>query len=168
MFTIDGMSWDIPCTIERTAEMTASDISGVLLDRTYFNDVLGTYMSYDVSVAVPVGQEWRYSTLYDILTDPMDGHVMTLPYDDGEIEITGRIETVSDTLVRIGGINHWRNTKFRCIANHPSRQYTLDEVVTRGMTLVPHPRELAEGDMYVWQSGEWMQVHYEDVDERYY
>jgi hypothetical protein len=38
MFVLDGMSWDIPCDIERIAEMKASEISGMLLDKSYFND----------------------------------------------------------------------------------------------------------------------------------
>ena len=52
-FTVDGVEWNIPCTIERTAEITASEISGLLLNRNYFNDVLGTYMRYTISIAIP-------------------------------------------------------------------------------------------------------------------
>ena len=46
MFSVDGVQWDVPCRIVRTAEIAASEISGMLLDRTYFNDVLGTWMRY--------------------------------------------------------------------------------------------------------------------------
>lgn len=68
MITIDGYQWPVPCDIEREAEMTPSEISGMMLDKTYFNDVLGTYMRYDVSLAVPPKLEREYDEIYETLT----------------------------------------------------------------------------------------------------
>ena len=33
MWSIDGSNWDVPCTIEREAEVTASEVSGMLLNK---------------------------------------------------------------------------------------------------------------------------------------
>ena len=44
MLTIDGVVYDVKVDVRRTAEMTASDISGLMMDKSYFNDVLGTYL----------------------------------------------------------------------------------------------------------------------------
>ena len=41
MFTIDGVQYNVECSIERTAEIKLSDISGMLMDGHIFNDVLG-------------------------------------------------------------------------------------------------------------------------------
>ena len=40
IWSIDGLEWNVPCQIERTSEMTPSEISGMLLDKSYFNDVV--------------------------------------------------------------------------------------------------------------------------------
>ena len=37
-FSIDGLEWQYPCQITREAKLTASDISGMMLDKSYFND----------------------------------------------------------------------------------------------------------------------------------
>ena len=34
-FSVDGMEWNFPVDIERVAEVTASEISGMLLNKTY-------------------------------------------------------------------------------------------------------------------------------------
>ena len=138
MFSIDGKVWDVPCQIEREAQMRPSEISGMLLDRTYFNDVLGTYMSYQVSIAVPFNRAHLYYEIYNSLTDPVDAHTFVLPHSDGNITVTGRVESVSDSWVRMpGDANHWRNIHFTVTANHPSRCYRLNEVISRGQSDVP-------------------------------
>ena len=86
MFSIDRYSWPWPCDVERVSEMKPSKISGLMLDKNYFNDVLGTYMSYTVSIAVPPERRDEYTPLYECLTDPSDGHVFTLPYNQGTIQ----------------------------------------------------------------------------------
>ena len=63
-WSIDGNAWNYPCTIQRVAEVTPSDISGMLLDKQYFNDVLGTWMKYTVTIAVPKDREEDYTTIY--------------------------------------------------------------------------------------------------------
>ena len=139
MFSVDGFEWDIPCRIDRIAELKASEISGMTLDRNYFNDCLGTWMRYEISVAVPFGMEDAYTTLYEILTAPVDGHTFVLPYNQSEINITGRVEAVKDTNYRLNDQRqYWQGTQFSVIANNPSKYQTLDEVISAGMSPYPH------------------------------
>ena len=138
MFSIDGTVWNVPCQIEREAQMQASEISGMLLDRTYFNDVLGTYMSYTVSIAVPFDRLSLYRAIYDKLTNPLEAHIFVLPFDDATITLTGRVERVNDSWVRMPGDKHyWRNITFTVTAIHPSRYYSLREAISRGRPVVP-------------------------------
>ena len=169
MFTIDGYEWDVSCKIKRKAEMTASDISGLLMDKSYFNDVIGTYMSYEVTVEVPVWAAARYAELYEMLTAPVDGHTMTLPYNDSEINITGRIQVVSDTYVGVrGGKKRWRETTFTVIANYPSKEMGLSDVITSGMTPSPTPPSATIGDLYEKTLYGWVQRFYDKADDTYY
>lgn len=139
-FKIDGIDWDFPCTVERTAEIQASDISGLMLDKTYFNDVLATYMRYDLRIEVPFGREQDYTLLYDkFLIAPVGSHSFELPYQGGIIEVVGRIESVSDIYVRHtttvpveeGGVVvsyekkesiHWKGIQFSVTGNHPTKK----------------------------------------------
>ena len=168
MFTIDGIQWNIPCTIERTAEVTSSEISGMLLNKQYFNDVLGTFMKYTIAIAVPFGYEYLYTDIYETLTAPKDGHTFVLPYNEDTITITGRIQVVSDRYVKAQNGNHWRQTKFTVIANHPSKTNDFGTVVATGLTPLPPDPEASVSDMYEYTQGGWVQRFYTDVDDIYY
>ena len=168
-FYVDNAEIDLPCTIERIAELTASDVSGILLDKSYFNDVLGTYMKYTIAVAVPVGREGLYASLYEALSDPVDGHFFLLPYNQEYIEITGRVQTISDKYYREeNGVHIWRGTKFDVIANHPSKEMSLSEVISRGLTPLPDVRFPELGDVYEYTASGWQQIDISGNDSTEY
>lgn len=121
-FTIDNVEYKMPCSISRKAAVKSSGNSGGLLDGTYYNDVLGTYMEYDITVAVPTGMEDTYSQLYEMLTDPVPEHIVTMPYNQTTITFTARVETVSDKLYREEGTTRiWRSTSFTVTASEPQK-----------------------------------------------
>lgn len=163
MITIDGYEWDVPCDVERAAEMTPSEISGLMLDRSYFNDVLGTYMRYDLTLAVPPSREADYATLYETLTAPVDAHSFVLPYNQDTITLTARVESVQDVLVYTRTRKqYWRGIKFSVIANHPTKTLSLGEVISRGKSPLPEVIGLPIGSLYVLTEDGW-----EDADIPY-
>lgn len=115
MITVDGVDYDFFCDIEREAEVKSSELSGMLLNKNYFNDPLATYMRYTVTMVVPINKMADYETLYEILSDPVAGHTFTMPYGTGTRTFNARVEVVSDKFWK--GI--WRNTQFTIIANEP-------------------------------------------------
>ena len=156
IWSVDGIEWRIPCTVERTSEMTPSEISGMLLDRSYFNDVLGTYMKYDIKVEIPLGMEDSFAQLYDQITQPVDGHVFVLPYQSGIITVTGRVESVRDVFTRLrDGTNRWSGITFQIIANHPTKEYSLGEILLRGATPLPDPSDVDIGASYTYTANGW-------------
>ena len=167
MFSIDGTEWNMPCQIQRQAEMKASDISGMMLDKSYFNDVIGMFLTYTVTIVVPLGKENVYSELYEILTDPVDAHVCVLPYNQTTVQITGRIETVSDDYYReVNGHKVWRHTTFTITANHPTKTYTLAEMVQRGLTPLPSVVDVEDGAVYEYHADTgWEEIEMIDADE---
>lgn len=166
MWSVDGTTWNIPCTIERTANMTASQVSGLLLNKQYFNDVIGTFMKYTVAIAVPIGMESDYKNIYEMLTDPVDAHVFVLPYNDSYIQITGRVETISDRYYRnVGGSNGWRGIKFDIIANHPSKEMSLSQAIARGISPVPDVFNAEVGDIYELTQEGWQLSDFENADD---
>jgi len=177
IWSIDGFEWDFPCTVERTAEMTASDISGLLLDKTYFNDVLATYMKYDIRIEVPFNRIDEYNELYDkFLIAPVSAHEFVLPYVGGSITVVGRIENIKDIYVRTKQkdgnvwkeVTHWRGIQFSVIGNHPTKDviYTggskneqykdIDgTIVTFGIPDFPTQSDVSVGDAYIYASNGW-------------
>lgn len=170
MFSIDGLSWDFPCDIQRNADLTASEISGMLLDKTYFNDVLGTFMSYTVTMVIPIGKEGDYTELYEALTDPIGDRTFVFPYNQDTITFVGRIENVQDAYYRkVGTKTIWRKTSFTAIANHPSKTYDLGEVVARGIVNYPDPMTVDDGSVWEYTTADgWQPFEAEDADDRYY
>ena len=167
MFTIDAYTWPWPCAIERQAELKPSDISGLMLDRSYFNDIIGTYMSYTVMLATPIDQRDEYSRIYELLTEPVDGHAIVLDYNQGTVQITGRVSgVIADTYVRLPGDGrYWKGIRFTVTANHPTKYLTLTEALSRGRSPLPEIAQPGEGDTYTWTDGHWaLQASYPDAD----
>ena len=166
MITIDGHVWDVPCDLERTADITPSEISGMLLDKTYFNDVLGTFMTYDVTLAVPPTMMQEYSNLYESLTDPVDAHAFVLPYNNGMINLTARVEQVRDIYVyTVSQRQYWRGMRFTVIASHPSKEMSLGEVLTIGRTPFPEEIGIETGAIYEKTEDGWQELDLSNGDE---
>ena len=162
MISIDGAEWDVPCDIRRTADMTASEISGMMLDKTYFNDVLGTFLTYDVTLAVPPDMESEYFQIYEALTDPVDAHQFVMPYNGDTVEITARVESVRDALVyTVSRKQLWKGVEFTVIANHPTKKMNYGEVITVGRLPAPDMPDTAEGTVCIFTGTGWQEVNLE-------
>lgn len=165
MFIIDGMHWDVPIGVERSAEMQQSDISGTLLDGTYFNDVIGTFLSYNVTLAIPPAMMGDYSVLYEILTDPVSDHEVTLPYGQDHVTFRAMVSDVSDTYVRVGGMGVWRGASFTVTSVEPNKRLSNGEVrsiLDPTASKVSYP----DGTVFLREDGSWTQ--YELADEKRY
>ena len=170
-FIIDGVTYDVACTIERVAEVKPSEISGLLLDRSYFNDVVGTFFRYDVTLAVKmqrngsIADEDVYYKLYKQLTEAVDGHQLVMPYTSGTIEVTARIDQVKDALVRLpGSAEFWEGFQFTATANNPTHAATLYGTITRGLAPLPQEGSANVGDLYEYTSSGWVEVSYSNAD----
>ena len=169
MIIIDGFEWNVPCDIERVAEVTPSEISGLMLDKTYFNDVIGTFLRYDVTLAVPTTMKDEYDSLYETLTDPVDAHSFVMPYGRSTVQITARVENVQDVLVySTTRKQYWKGVKFSAIANHPTKKMELEEVLSVGVSPFPEAAEFPIGTIYEVTENGWEEVDYPDLDRVYY
>ena len=170
MFVIDGTQWPYPVDITRVSEVRPSEVSGMMLDGSYYNDVLGTFMQYTVKIVVPLNQRDAYTALYEILNAPVEGHTFVLPYNQGVINITGRIENVSDVYVRLpNGELAWRGIQFDVASNHPTKALTASQIVSNGYGYVPPIAAHNTGDPWVWDNDRWeIYTIGEDVNDKYF
>ena len=163
MFSIDGVQYNVKCAITREAEIKASDISGMLLDGIMFYDILGTYMSYDISLVMPLHNRERYATLIEQLTEPVGGHAFVLPYNGATIQITGKVESPRDVWVKLeSGYTYWQGLRFTVTSIAPTKSESLGEVIARGFPVVPDVSSPEEGDAYIWNGSGWVAL--DDAD----
>lgn len=169
MISVDGYSWDVPCDLKRTATMAASDVSGMLLNGVYYKDVIGTYLTYDMTLAVPPEMDAEYDVLYDILTQPVDHHTFVLPYGRGTVELVAHIDAVKDVLVyTVSKKQYWRGVTCSISASHPTKVQGTADAIAYGISPKPNAEQVPEGTILMAVGGAWVQRNYDDADARRY
>ncbi len=171
MIILDGIVWDVTPEIKRISKVKSSDLSGDMMDGSYFNDVEGQYVDFECKIGVP----WyynggKYADFYEALAAPVDGHTLIMPYNEGMMQFTVRVEVVEDEYVRRpGGRNYWRNTTVKFISNGPTRFLDLDEVLTRGRAPLPELSEGTVGDAWIYTAASgWVHESYPDYSDSYW
>lgn len=123
MIAIDGAQYDFPCNISRTARIASSDVSGMLMNNVEYNDVLATYYDYSIKIAVPITEMNKYFAFFEQVTAPVNSHVFTFPYNDETIDVTAKVNSISDVYYReVNGVNVWRDIQLSIHALEPSKE----------------------------------------------
>ena len=166
MFSIDGVQYNVKCTIDREWEIKDSEISGLLLNGQYFHDVLGTYMAYEVKLEMPLRNKGRYAALIQQLSEPVDGHQFVLPYNNTTLALTAKVEDPKDIWERTeSGYTFWKGLEFTLTANAPTYEPTLSGAISRGLTPLPDVVEPMVGDTYTFTAEGWeLTTTYPDAD----
>jgi hypothetical protein len=160
MFTVDGITWSIPCDITRQPDVTMSDISGMMLNGVIYNDPIGSYLSYEVTLTPDPHSMGEYYQLYDVLTNPVPSHTFMLPYDDDMIEVEASVSGMRDVYIYMGANRapYWKGLRFTVTANTPYKEETLDGVISRGLPALPPTAEAEIGDSYQWTADGWLEI----------
>lgn len=170
ILTIDGVDYDVKCRVRRQGEVRDTDISGEMMDGSYFHDVAGTYYDYEISFLYPLYDQNKYADIYEALTEPVEGHTFILPYNHSTVTLVAKVEVSDDELLELeNGQQYWRALRFTLTSNAPTKEPTLDGAITRGRTPLPDIAEPSQGDSYTWNGSEWVvSTTYEDADNIYY
>ena len=159
MFTVDGVEWSIPCDIERVSEIRASEISGMLMDKTIFNDVLGTYLKYDVKLVPNPRQMADYYSVYEVLNAPVGSHSFVMPYNESTVTLTGCLKDIRDVYVRMpNGGRMWKGVRFSVIASAPTKTMSLTEAISNGLPPYPPVENPDIGDAYQYFADGWEEI----------
>ena len=157
--TIDGVIYDVDFEITRTAEVTASEISGLLLNGTIFKDIIGTYMQYDIRLKRPMYNQAKYAALYEKLTEPVSAHTFVLPYNETTITVVAYVEPVTDEMLKLeNNTIYWKNTRFTLTSIYPTKVKALGEVIANGLPPLPSSVSPETGDSYTWDGTEWVET----------
>lgn len=112
MLVIDDVNYNVGIIkITRKPTQKAESL-GTTLDLTKHYDVKGTYINYEVELATNKLNLRQYDELYEILTNPVESHIVTLPYGQGDLTFLARVSCGSDVLVQnYTTFKKWRKLK---------------------------------------------------------
>lgn len=169
LLTIDGAQYDVKCKLRRVSEVRESDISGQMADKSYFSDVFGTYLQYQLVFTYPLHDQGKYASIYEALTAPVGDHSFILPYNGQSVTINGKVDTATDDYMDPdGGRTYWRDLTVTIEANNPTKTMSLGQVISLGRPAMPEAMDASEGDTYVWHNGSWVFTEYPDADDIYF
>ncbi|MBR3280920.1 MAG: hypothetical protein IKI57_03625 [Clostridia bacterium] len=122
MITIDGQSFRIGIIkITRKASLNRED-HGTTLDGRKHYDALGTYFDYDVTIDTKAINIHEYDRLYEVITQPVEYHMVTMPYGQDEISFKASIKTSNDSVIaNYTNFRKWNGLKITFEAIEPQK-----------------------------------------------
>ena len=88
-------------------------------------DIIGTFYNYSVEIDADQASLAEYDTFYDLISAPVDSHVLTVPYAQTTLSFDAYVTNGEDTLEIMGdSFNRWGSLSFNFIAMSPQRYPT--------------------------------------------
>ncbi len=118
LFLIDGIRFDVGIVkLSREGVVNDGENAGRTLDYVMHRDVKGTLYNYSLTVGTKSLSASDYDELYEVLTAPVDSHLVRLPYGQGSKTVQMYVTSVKDELLRSrDGVKTWGNLSFSFIA----------------------------------------------------
>lgn len=96
---IDGEKFDVGIVnITRKASLITRNL-GETLDGISHVQAVGTRYDYEVTFLTKRMNVAEYDRLYELLTSPVDSHIVTMPYGQSTITFNATVSTGSDSIV---------------------------------------------------------------------
>ena len=123
MITIDNNQYDVGIVkITRKASQKIESL-GTTMDLHKHYDIQGTYYDYEVEIATHKLSITDYDNLYELLTTPVESHIVTLPYGQTTLTFTARVSVASDVLVQsFTNFKKWGTLKVTFEALTPQKE----------------------------------------------
>lgn len=98
MIIIDGQTFDVGISkITRKISISKESL-GTTLDGRKHYDVKGTYYDYDVTFNTRAMNISEYDRLYELITEPVEFHKVTMPYGQATITFLAHTKAGNDTI----------------------------------------------------------------------
>lgn len=127
VFTIDGMDYRVHAVdLKRNFNVADSEHSGRVMDYGMHRDVIGTFYGYSLAVEPDPSYREDYYRFYDVVSAPVDFHIMVFPYNKETLEFRAYVNKGEDklTIREENGrqINRWSGLTLEFIAQEPQRR----------------------------------------------
>lgn len=124
MFEIDGKNFSaIVTSLRRNFSVADGENAGRTQDGVMHRDLIGTYYNYTITLKTNLMNRDAYNELYDIISAPVESHMIWAAFGDGIMGFRAYITSGSDDLIREYAPNKrlWGNLTFDFIAMEPQR-----------------------------------------------
>nr|DAL15630.1 MAG TPA_asm: hypothetical protein [Caudoviricetes sp.] len=125
IFTIDGVGYNVGVvSIHRTANIKDGPNADNALSGKRWRDVQGTFYDYTMEVSADGMSREDYDSMYEVLSAPVDSHVLVAPYGQTTISFTAYIEVVEDDVLYMDDGTAWGNLTVNLYAQEAKRKPT--------------------------------------------
>ena len=125
VFTLDGVSYNVFVPengIRRSGKILDGENAGRTPSGVMIRDIIGTYYNYSMDIDTQQTDVAEYDTLYEVLTAPVDYHVIVVPYGQGTLTFNAYVTSAEDTLITMAdGVNRWGGLTISFVAMKPQR-----------------------------------------------
>lgn len=126
VFTIDGKAYNVfvPADgIRRSGQILDGENAGRTLSGSMIRDIIGTYYNYSISIDADNTDSAEYDALYNVITAPVDSHLLEVPYGQTTLVFEAYITSAADTLKSMAnGVNRWGDLTISFVAMEPQRR----------------------------------------------
>ena len=123
---VDGVEYDgiRVLSVKRSFSVTDGDNAGRLaVSGKMVRDIIGTFYNYQFTIDPRKSDPSVYDAFYEVISAPVDSHIIVVPYGQGTLTFEAYITTGDDELVLIGdNVKRWKNLSFSVIAMEPQRR----------------------------------------------
>lgn len=125
MIVVDGLEYDVRIkynSLVRSFSLIEGPNKGTTLSYKTLRDVKGTGYSYEMQIEPNPNKPDDYDALYEVLSQPVDSHEITVPYGQSTITFDAYVTGGQDTFKgHVGGYNRWTGMKVQFIYIQPQR-----------------------------------------------
>ena len=109
--TMDGRDFRVRIvynTLARAFELIEGVNAGDMFSGRHERDLRGTGFTYEMAIEPDPDFPGDYDELFDALSEPVDSHVITVPYGQGTLTYAAEIVSGQDTYGgALSGVNQW-------------------------------------------------------------
>lgn len=125
VFKIDNVSYPTIHVIKLQRKFSIVDgaLAGRNVQGDMIRDVIGTYYNYTLELWCNNMSQTEYSTFYEIISNPVDSHSITVPYGQETLTFDAYITSGDDELKRMtADSNFWQGISINFIAMKPAKR----------------------------------------------
>jgi len=127
VFSVDGVEYPGVCVkspIHRSFNILDGENAGRTMDGRMQRDIIGTYYTYRLEFDASLSDPNEYDALFDVLSAPVDSHMITVPFGQSSITFEAYVANGDDDLSRIyrNESRKWDNLAVNFVAMDPVRR----------------------------------------------
>ncbi len=125
LFAVDGVGYRVTVPaggLKRSFDILDGPNAGRMLGGRMTRDLVGTFYNYQLEINRDGASLEEYDRLFEVLSAPVDSHMVTFPYGQNTLTFEAYITKGSDSLLRKShGKSYWTGLSVQFVAMAPQR-----------------------------------------------